>query len=125
MALSSRKSRRDVLKLTAYSTAGALLGAPAVRAQTKSLTMMHESSFVPPYDAFTMERSQPAMRPVVISMVNGAYAAGYLVAPTISTRIQQSVGFTPLFVATACCYGVAALLMLALYGSTKSQRIVR
>ena len=52
MALSSRKSRRDVLKLTAYSTAGALLGAPAVRAQTKSLTMMHESSFVPPYDAF-------------------------------------------------------------------------
>ena len=56
MALGSRKSRRDVLKLTAYSTAGALvgssLGAPAVRAQTKSLTMMHESSFVPPYDAF-------------------------------------------------------------------------
>src|SRR5262249_5019404 len=52
MALSSRQSRRDVLKLTAYSTAGALLGAPTVRAQTKSLTMMHESSFVPPYDAF-------------------------------------------------------------------------
>ena len=52
MALGSRRSRRDVLKLTAYSTAGALLGAPAVRAQTKSLTMMHESSFVPPYDAF-------------------------------------------------------------------------
>ena len=52
MALSSRPSRRDVLKLTAYSTAGALLGAPAVQAQTKSLTMMHESSFVPPYDAF-------------------------------------------------------------------------
>ena len=52
MALSSRKSRRDVLKLTAYSTAGALFGAPAIQAQTKGLTMMHESSFVPPYDAF-------------------------------------------------------------------------
>ena len=52
MALSSRKSRRDVLKLTAYSTAGALLGAPAVRAQTKSLTMMHESSFIQPFDDF-------------------------------------------------------------------------
>ena len=56
MALGSRQSRRDVLKLTAYSTAGALL-APSIvpgiaQAQTKSLTMMHESSFVPPYDAF-------------------------------------------------------------------------
>jgi hypothetical protein len=65
---------------------------------------------VPLYDAFAMERSRPAMRPVVIAMVNGAYAAGYLLAPTISTRIQQSVGFTPLFVATACCYGAAHCL---------------
>ena len=48
----SRQSRRDVLKLTAYSTAGALLGPTVARAQTKSLTMMHESSFIPPYDAY-------------------------------------------------------------------------
>jgi predicted MFS family arabinose efflux permease len=74
---------------------------------------------VPLYDAFAMERSRPAVRPVAIGLVNGAYAAGYLVAPTISTRVQQSVGFAPLFVATACCYGVAALLMLALFGSGK------
>ena len=80
---------------------------------------------VPLYDAFAMERSRPAVRPVVIGLVNGAYAAGYLVAPTISTRIQQGMGFAPLFVGTACCYGLAALLMLALFGSGKSQRIVR
>jgi predicted MFS family arabinose efflux permease len=72
---------------------------------------------VPLYDAFAMERSRPAIRPVAIGLVNGAYAAGYLVAPTISTSVQQSAGFAPLFVATACCYGVAALLMLALFGS--------
>jgi hypothetical protein len=69
---------------------------------------------VPLYDAFAMERSRPAVRPVAIGLVNGAYAAGYLIAPTISTSVQQSAGFAPLFIATACCYGVAALLMLAL-----------
>ena len=72
---------------------------------------------VPLYDAFAMERSRPAVRPVAIGLVNGAYAAGYLVAPTISTSVQQGAGFAPLFIATACCYGVAALLMLALFYS--------
>ena len=52
MVARSRQSRRDVLKLTALGAAGTLLGPTAVRAQPKSLTMMHESSFVPPYDAF-------------------------------------------------------------------------
>jgi MFS family permease len=72
---------------------------------------------VPLYDAFAMERSPPAARPIAIGLVNGAYAAGYLVAPTISTSVQQTIGFTPLFVTTACCYGVAGALMLALFGS--------
>jgi predicted MFS family arabinose efflux permease len=75
---------------------------------------------VPLYDAFAMERSRPAVRPVAIGLINGAYAAGYLVAPTISTSVQQSAGFAPLFVATACCYGVAALLILALFRGGKS-----
>jgi predicted MFS family arabinose efflux permease len=74
---------------------------------------------VPLYDAFAMERSPPAARPIAIGLVNGAYAAGYLVAPTISTSVQQTLGFAPLFVATACCYGVAGILMLALFGSGK------
>jgi predicted MFS family arabinose efflux permease len=76
---------------------------------------------VPLYDAFAMERSRPAVRPVAIGLVNGAYAAGYLVAPTISTSVQQGVGFAPLFIATTCCYGAAALLMLALF----RRRVIR
>lgn len=74
---------------------------------------------VPLYDAFAMERSPPAARPIAIGLVNGAYAAGYLVAPTISTSVQQTVGFAPLFATTACCYAVAGVLMLALFGSGK------
>jgi hypothetical protein len=76
---------------------------------------------VPLYDAFAMERSRPAVRPIAIGLVNGAYAAGYLVAPTISTRLQQSVGFAPLFIATACCYGLAVLLLLVLFGRRASR----
>jgi len=52
MRVSSRQSRRVFLKRTALGTAGALLAPAIARAQSKSLTMMHESSFVPPYDAF-------------------------------------------------------------------------
>src|SRR5436190_958814 len=56
MAGGSRESRREFLKLTALGAAGALaapaIGSTAARAAPKSLTMMHESSFVPPFDAF-------------------------------------------------------------------------
>lgn len=76
---------------------------------------------VPLYDAFAMERSRAVVRPVVIGLVNGAYAAGYLVAPTISTQVQQVYGFAPLFVATACCYALAAAAMLVLFGRRAGQ----
>ena len=62
MVISSRQSRRDVLKLTALGAAGTLLGPAAVRAQTKSLTMMHESSFIPPFDAFFKNKLAPPTR---------------------------------------------------------------
>jgi predicted MFS family arabinose efflux permease len=71
---------------------------------------------VPLYDAFAMERSQASARPIVIGLINGAYASGYLVAPLLSTRVQQFYGFAPLFIATACCYALAALVMFALFG---------
>lgn len=45
-------SRRDVLKISALSTVGGLLGAALAQAAPKSMTLMHESSFIPPYDAF-------------------------------------------------------------------------
>ena len=52
MRVSSRQSRRVFLKRTALGAAGTLLAPSIVRAAPKSLTMMHESSFIPPYDAF-------------------------------------------------------------------------
>ena len=52
MRVSSRESRRVFLKRTALGAAGTLLAPSIVAAAPKSMTMMHESSFVPPYDAF-------------------------------------------------------------------------
>ena len=63
----------------------------------------------PLFDAFAMERTDEAARPAVIGLINGAYSAGYLVAPVISTRVQARYGFTPLFVMTAICYALAVL----------------
>ncbi|NOK58007.1 MAG: hypothetical protein GFH27_549287n311 [Chloroflexi bacterium AL-W] len=61
----------------------------------------------PLYDAFAMERTDEALRPIVIGLVNGAYTAGYLIAPLVSTWVQEHYGFTPLFVATAIFYSSA------------------
>lgn len=63
----------------------------------------------PLYDAFAMERTEEAARPAVIGLINGAYSAGYLFAPAISTLVQERYGFAPLFLATTVCYGLAML----------------
>lgn len=63
----------------------------------------------PLYDAHAMERTAEPLRPLVIGLINGAFAAGYVVGPTISAEVQQAYGFAPLFVATAACYALAAL----------------
>lgn len=62
----------------------------------------------PLYDAFAMERTDEAARPIVIGLINGAYTIGYLVAPLVSTRVQTQLGFAPLFAATALFYAAAA-----------------
>ena len=63
----------------------------------------------PLYDAFAMERTAERARPIVIGVINGAYTVGYLVAPLISTRVQERFGFAPLFLATATFYALAAV----------------
>ena len=45
-------SRRDVLKITALAGSGSMFGGARAHAAPKAMTMMHESSFIPPYDAY-------------------------------------------------------------------------
>ncbi len=76
-------------------------------------TLMNMAS--PLYDAYAMEQSDEVLRPTVIGLINGAYSVGYIIAPRISTQVQEWYGFTPLFIATAICYTLAALLTYLLF----------
>ena len=53
-------SRRDVLKISALAGVGTLIGGGPGRAAPKKLTLMHESSFIPPYDAYVKNTLAPA-----------------------------------------------------------------
>jgi len=79
----------------------------------------------PLYDAFAMERTPPATRPIVIGLINGAYTVGYLVTPRISTAVQASYGFSPLFVTTCIFYSLAIFANYWLFIRPDPQRILR
>ena len=63
----------------------------------------------PLYDAFAMEHTDEAARPLVIGLINGAYSVGYLAAPLLSTTMQERFGFGPIFAITAVCYSLAVV----------------
>lgn len=69
----------------------------------------------PLYHAFAMERTREALRPTVIGIIGGASTVGYLFAPSVSTWVQASYGFGPLFLATGGCYLLATLATAALF----------
>ncbi len=69
----------------------------------------------PLYDAYAMEQSSEAARPTVIGLINGAFSIGYIFGPNISVRVQDSIGFAPLFYATAAIYTLAAGLNYVLF----------
>lgn len=63
----------------------------------------------PLYDAFAMEQTSEAVRPVVIGLINGAYSVGYLGAPLISAHLRAKYGWEPVFLLTTLCYSLAVL----------------
>ena len=113
-ALSARLGKIRAIVLTqalalpflALMGATPLLGVAVVAAFTRSALF---NMGTPLYDAFAMERTDEAARPAVIGVLNGAYSIGYLFAPLLSTQIQATYGFTPLFVTTLICYALAVL----------------
>ena len=53
-------SRRDFVKLAAAGAAGAAVAPQANRAAGKTVTILHESSFIPPFDEFIVSRIDQA-----------------------------------------------------------------
>ncbi|WP_165774745.1 MFS transporter [Candidatus Viridilinea mediisalina] len=62
----------------------------------------------PLYEAYAMEHTAEAARPIVIGLINGAFSAGYIIGPALSAQVQRDYGFGPLFIATACLYAAGA-----------------
>jgi MFS family permease len=69
----------------------------------------------PLFDAYAMERTPAPARPIVIGLIKGAFSAGYIIGPTVSAEVQRTVGFAPLFVATAICYTLAVIANALLF----------
>ncbi|MCS6939918.1 MAG: MFS transporter, partial [Roseiflexus sp.] len=70
----------------------------------------------PLYDAYAMEQTEESARPFMIGLLGAAYSAGFLVAPLISTFVQERYGFGPLFAATALLYALSVVVTWWFFG---------
>ncbi len=73
----------------------------------------------PLYDAYAMEQTEESARPFMIGLLGAAYSAGFLVAPLISTFVQERYGFGPLFAATATLYTLSVAVTWRFFGKER------
>src|SRR6185312_8886271 len=88
----SRGSRREFLKRTALGAAGTLMAPSIVRAAPRALTMMHESSFVPPYDAFFKNKLAAAYEKATGIKVSYEVVSVGSLQTRVTTAAENSTG---------------------------------
>jgi MFS family permease len=76
-------------------------------------TLMNMAS--PLYHAFAMEQIDESVQGTVNSVFELAWQVGWAVGPYISGVVQESYGFTPLFIATGILYFTSTLLIWLLF----------
>jgi MFS family permease len=76
-------------------------------------TLMNMAS--PLYHAFAMEQIDESEQGTVNSVFELAWQVGWAVGPYISGVVQESYGFTPLFIATGILYFTSTLLIWLLF----------
>ena len=88
----SGTSRRDFLKIAVAGAAGAALAPGGARAAGKTVTMLHESSFIPPFDEYIKTTlAQEYEKETGVKIVYETTAVGSL--PTrVSTVIETGSG---------------------------------
>jgi multiple sugar transport system substrate-binding protein len=86
------QSRRDVLKTAAAAGVGSLVGPAAGWAAPKSLTMMHESSFIPPYDAYFKNDLARAYEKATGIKVNYEVVSVGSLLTRVTTAAENSTG---------------------------------
>src|ERR1700743_3281354 len=88
----SRASRRKFLKLTAFGTAGTLTAPSIVRAAGKPLMTMHESSFIPPYDAYFKNKITAAYEKATGVKVNYETVSVGSLLTRVTTAAENGTG---------------------------------
>jgi MFS family permease len=61
----------------------------------------------PVYSTFVMEQAEPEARATVASLMSMSWNLGWTFSPLMSGWLQESYGFTPLFIGTITTYGIA------------------
>ena len=92
MSSSSRESRREFLKLTALGAAGTMMAPSIGRAAPKALTMMHESSFIPPYDAYFKNQLASAYEKATGIKVNYEVVSVGSLLTRVTTAAENGTG---------------------------------
>lgn len=65
----------------------------------------------PLFEAFSLEQVSEEDQGTFNSLMVISWQIGWVVGPFLSGLVQQHFGFTPIFLATACLYGLASFLM--------------
>ena len=73
----------------------------------------------PLYSAFAMEQTPARVRGTVNSVVELSWMVGWAVGPYISGVVQESYGFTPLFLATGVMYALSIILTRVFFHDAK------
>jgi MFS family permease len=75
----------------------------------------------PLYGAFCMEQTPEHQQGFMSSILNVAWQVGWSVGPFISGLVQESYGFSPLFITTTILYLLAIGLMWMFFGKTEAR----
>jgi multiple sugar transport system substrate-binding protein len=85
-------SRRGFLKLAGIGAVGAAVGPPPARAQQKTLTVLHESSFIKPFDEYFQKTLAPAYEKLTGVKVNYELTSVGSLPTRVSTVAETGSG---------------------------------
>lgn len=75
----------------------------------------------PLYTAFSMEACEPGDQGAVSSMLNISWMVGWAIGPLISGVVQESYGFSPLFIATIAFYALSTLFVWVFFRNSEKE----
>ena len=88
----TNQTRRDFLKVAAGGTAAAALGARPAAAADKTITILHESSFIKPFDEYVSNTLAPAYEKATGIKVNYEVTSVGSLPTRISTIAETGSG---------------------------------